>query len=157
MSQVWRVSLGWCKAPLALLRRHAPRLVGHALLLVLVVALHGLGTWLLLLLALAALLLALLQGQLAAAGVLLAAVVAYELGCLALLVLIEAVASRALRPLAEGLPRPGLAEAWRLLRWLPLALWVYGLATLRAALARRVEWRGVHYRVEGRGVRPLSP
>ncbi|MCP9804996.1 glycosyltransferase family 2 protein [Cyanobium sp. T1B-Tous] len=121
------------------------------------VALHGLGTWLLLLLALAALLLALLEGQLAAAGVLLAAVVAYELGCVALLLLIEAVASRALRPLAEGLPRPGLAEAWRLLRWLPLAQWVYGLATLRAALARRVEWRGVHYRVEGRGVRPLSP
>jgi hypothetical protein len=84
-------------------------------------------------------------------------VLAYELGCVALLLLIEAVASRALRPLAEGLPRPGLAEAWRLLCWLPLAQWVYGLATLRAAFARRVEWRGVHYRVRGRGVRRLSP
>jgi hypothetical protein len=27
------------------------------------------------------------------------------------------------------------------------------LATLRASLARRVEWRGVHYEVLGRGVR----
>jgi hypothetical protein len=121
------------------------------------VALHGLGTWLLLLLVLVALLGALLQGQLAAAGLLLAATLAYELGCVALLLLIEAVAANALRTLAGGLPRPGLTEAWLLLRWLPLAQWVYGLATLRAALARRVEWRGVHYRVEGRGVRRLSP
>ena len=95
--------------------------------------------------------------SLAAAGLLLAATLAYELGCVALLLLIEAVAANALRTLAGGLPRPGLAEAWLLLRWLPLAQWVYGLATLRAALARRVEWRGVHYRVEGRGVRRLIP
>ena len=43
MSQVWRVSPGWCSAPLGLLRRHAPRLVGHALLLVLAVALPWLA------------------------------------------------------------------------------------------------------------------
>jgi hypothetical protein len=67
------------------------------------------------------------------------------------------VAANALRPLAGGLPRPGLAAAGLLLRWLPLAQWVYGLATLRAAFARRVEWRGVHYWVGGRGVRRLSP
>ena len=47
-------------------------------------------------------------------------------------------------------------SAWRLLSWLPLTQWVYGLATLRAALARRVEWRGVHYRVRGRGVEWLE-
>jgi hypothetical protein len=83
----------------------------------------------------------------------LAALLAYELGCVALLLLIESVACRSLRPLGSQLPPQDLAHAWQLLRWLPLAQWVYGLATLRASLARRVEWRGVHYEVLGRGVR----
>ena len=121
------------------------------------VALHGLGSALLVLVAALAALAALLLGRLADGGLLLAALLAYELGCVALLLLIEAVAARALQPLGGRLPPPDLAHAWRLLRWLPLAQWVYGLATLRAALARRVEWRGVHYRVQGRGVARLSP
>jgi hypothetical protein len=99
---------------------------------------------------------ALLAGRLAEAGLLLAALLGYELGCVALLLLIEAVAARALQPLGGRLPPQDLAHAWRLLRWLPLTQWVYGLATLRAALARRVEWRGVHYRVRGRGVEWLE-
>ena len=69
---------------------------------------------------------------------------------------VEAVAARGLAPLGGRLPPQDLAHAWRLLRWLPLTQWVYGLATLRAALARRVEWRGVHYRVRGRGVEWLE-
>jgi hypothetical protein len=121
------------------------------------VALHGLGSALLVLVALLAALAALLLGRLADGGLLLVALLGYELGCVALLLLIEAVAARALQPLGGRLPPPDLAHAWRLLRWLPLAQWVYGLATLRAALARRVEWRGVHYRVQGRGVARLSP
>ena len=117
------------------------------------VALHGLGSWLLLLAVLAALLLALGLGLWTAAAGLLAALLAYELGCVALLLLIESVASRSLRPLGGQLSQQNFAHAWQLLRWLPLAQWVYGLATLRASLARRVEWRGVHYEVRGRGVR----
>ena len=117
------------------------------------VALHGLGSWLLLLAVLAALLVALCLGLWSAAAGLLAALLAYELGCVALLLLIESVACRSLRPLGRELPPQDLAHAWQLLRWLPLAQWVYGLATLRASLARRVEWRGVHYEVLGRGVR----
>ena len=101
-------------------------------------------------------LLALLVGRLADAGLLLVALLGYELGCVALLLLIEAMAARALQPLGGRLPPPNLAHAWRLLRWLPLTQWVYGLATLRAALARRVEWRGVHYRVRGRDVEWLE-
>ena len=120
------------------------------------VALHGLGSALLVLVALLSSLAALLAGRLAEAGLLLAALLGYELGCVALLLLIEAVADRALQPLGGRLPPPDLAHACHLLRWLPLAQWVYGLATLRAALARRVEWRGVHYRVRGRGVEWLE-
>ena len=119
------------------------------------VALHGLGTALLVLVALLAALAALLLGRLAEAGLLLAALLAYELGCVALLLLIEAVAARGLAPLGGRLPQPNLAHAWRLLRWLPLTQWMCGLATLRTALTRRVEWRGVHYRVTGRSVERL--
>lgn len=120
------------------------------------VALHGLGSALLVLVALLALLVALLLGRLTDAGLLLAALLAYELGCVALLLLIDAVVARALEPLGGCLPRRDLAHAWRLLRWLPLTQWVYGLATLRASLARRVEWRGVHYRLRRRGVEVLE-
>jgi hypothetical protein len=120
------------------------------------VALHGLASALLVLVALVALLVALLLGRLTDAGLLLAALLAYELGCVALLLLIDAVVARALEPLGGCLPRPDLAHAWRLLRWLPLTQWVYGLATLRASLARRVEWRGVHYRLRRRGVEVLE-
>ena len=122
----------------------------------LLVALHGLGSWLLLLAVLAALLVALCLGLWAAAAGLLAALLAYELGCVALLLLIESVACQSLRPLGGQLSPQDLAHAWELLRWLPLAQWVYGLATLRASLARRVEWRGVHYEVRGRGVRRVG-
>lgn len=119
------------------------------------VALHGLGTWLLLLLALPVAAAALWQGRLAVANILLAAVLFYEVGVVGLLLMIEGAVGGALRALGGGggrpaRPRPG--QALRLLRWLPLAQWVYGLATLKAALARQVEWRGVHYRVRGRGV-----
>ena len=120
------------------------------------VALHGLGSALLVLVAVLTALAALLVGRLADAGLLLVALLGYELGCVALLLLIEAMAARALQPLGGRRPPPNLAPAGRLLRWLPLTQWVYGLATLRAALARRVEWRGVHYRVRGRGVEWLE-
>ena len=78
-----------------------------------------------------------------------AALVLYELGCVALLLWIGQVAGRALAALGPG---PGAASAWRLLLWLPLTQLVYGIATLRAAVARRVEWRGVVYRVRRGGV-----
>jgi hypothetical protein len=86
----------------------------------------------------------------------------YEFGCVGLLLWIGQVAGRALAALGPGLaagsdlgPKDvptGVASAWRLLRWLPLTQLVYGIATLRAAVARRVEWRGVVYEVRRGGV-----
>ena len=108
------------------------------------VLLHGLGTSLLLLLALMVLLIQLVGGG-AAVLPLASAVLAYELGCGLLLLLIQATVARAV-PLDRQL---SLGQ-W--LRWLPLAQLVYGLAALRALAARRVEWSGVVYRLSGAGV-----
>ena len=119
------------------------------------VALHGLGSAGLLLLALLLVLRAGWQGQLADGALLLAALLGYEIGCVGLLLLIAASARRALAPLGQVLPPARLADAWQLLRWLPVAQAVYGWATLRAAWARRVEWRGVRYRVRGDAVERL--
>lgn len=112
------------------------------------VLLHGLGTSLLLLLALAFWLTLLLQVGVVPALLLGVALLAYELGCGLLLLWIQAEVARAI-PL-ERLP----LSLW--LRWLPLAQLVYGLAALRAVLARRLEWSGVHYRLQGRGVEAIS-
>jgi len=119
------------------------------------VAIHGLGSWLLLLLALVLLAMSLLQGQLIPAALLVAALMVYELGCVGLLLLITAMARRGLQPLGTISAPTRWATAWRLLRWLPLAQWIYGVATLRASLARQVEWRGVHYAVRNHGVERL--
>jgi len=132
------------------------------------VALHGLGSLVLLLACLVVVVILVLQGQLLAAGLLGAALVLYELGCVALLLWIGRVAAKGLEPLGGGLgcnegPKgldgrvaKGFVDACRLLRWLPLAQLVYGMATVRAALARRVEWRGVIYRVRRGGVALVS-
>ena len=121
------------------------------------IALHGLGSWLLLLLVALSALVALALGHLQEGWLLLAALLLYELGCLFLLLVIEALAARASRPLGgQQLQRPGFVRCLQLLRWLPLAQWVCGLATLQAALAQRVEWRGVTYQVRGRGVQRLK-
>jgi hypothetical protein len=128
------------------------------------VALHGLGSLALLLACLVVVATLVLQGQPLAAGVLGASLVLYELGCVALLLWIGRVAASGLEPLGggfgsnespKGLARrvaKGFEDVWCLLRWLPLAQLVYGMATVRAALAWRVEWRGVVYRVRRGGV-----
>jgi hypothetical protein len=120
------------------------------------VALHGLGSLALLLACIAVLVILLFHGQLLAASGLGVALLIYEVGCVALLLWIGRVAASGLGQLGSGLgprDRPiGLAAAWRLLPWLPLAQLVYGMATVRALLTRRVEWRGVIYRVRRAGV-----
>ena len=120
------------------------------------VALHGLGSLALLLACLVELVRLGLAGQLLAASGLGGALLLYELGCVGLLLRIGQVAGRSLDALGPGFganDRPtGVAAAWRLLRWLPLTQLVYGIATLRAAFARRAEWRGVVYRVRRDGV-----
>jgi hypothetical protein len=108
------------------------------------VALHGLGTSLLLLSAVLVVLGLVLSGDLAGALRLTLVLLGYELGCGLLLLGIQRVVAAAI-PLDQRLPL-GL---W--LRWLPLAQLVYGVATLRAQLARRVEWSGVVYRVVRQG------
>ena len=107
-------------------------------------ALHGLGTSLLLLSAVLVVLGLLLSGDPAGALRLTLVLLGYELGCGLLLLGIQRVVAAAI-PLDRRLPL-GL---W--LRWLPLAQLVYGIATLRAQLARRVEWSGVVYRVVTQG------
>lgn len=112
------------------------------------VALHGAGTSLLLLAALVLLALAAALGQAAASALLAAALLAYGLGCVLLLLAIEAVAARALVPLGQaGDRRPAPRRAWDWCRGIPLSIAVHGLATWRAWRGRRVEWRGVVYRV----------
>lgn len=108
------------------------------------VALHGLGTSLLLLAAVLAVLGLLLAGDPASALRLSLVLLGYELGCGLLLIGIQRVVAGAIR-LDQRLP----LALW--LRWLPLGQLVYGIATLRAQLARRVEWSGVVYRVVRRG------
>ena len=110
------------------------------------VALHGGGSALLLLAAAAWLLL----GH---SGLLAAALALYELGCMGLLLGIEATAVRALaKPGDEAIPRP-LAplgrRAWQWLKHLPVTQLIYALAFWHACWDRRVEWRGVTYRVLG--------
>ncbi len=112
------------------------------------VALHGAGTGLLQLAALLALGPLVALGQGGAALGLAAALLLYGLGCTALLLAIEAVVGWALAPLGQRPDRrPPLRRAWDWGRSLPATQAVYGLATWRAWWARRVEWRGVEYRV----------
>ena len=121
------------------------------------VALHGLGSLALLLACLGGALMLWLQGSPLTASGLLAALALYELGCVLLLVWIERLAARALEALGPGLPPTGWAALGRWLGWLPLAQLVYGIATVMAVVARRVEWRGVVYRVRPGGVVAMEP
>jgi len=116
---------GWITRQLLTARLHHPAWP--------LVALHGLGSAVLL--AGAA-----LQGAWGA-------VLFYELGCIGLLLGIEAVALQ--RP-------PRQLRGW--IRALLPGQLIDGWATLAAALARRVEWRGVQYRITSnpRGVVALA-
>ena len=109
------------------------------------VLLHGLGTALLLLVAVLVAVILILQGRADTTMPLLAALLAYELGCGLLLIWIQAV-------VAESIHLPERLSLHQWLRWLPLAQVVYGLAVVRAQLARRVEWSGVSYSLRGRSV-----
>ena len=111
------------------------------------VALHGAVSALLLLPAAAWLLLgrsALLAGALGL----------YELGCMGLLLWIEATALSALtRPGSDTIPRqaaPIWRRAWDWLRDLPVTQLVYAVAFWHGCWDRQVGWRGVTYRVLGR-------
>lgn len=110
------------------------------------VALHGGGSALLLLAAAAWLVL----GHSSLLG---AALALYELGCMGLLLGIEATALRALaRPGGEATPRaiaPLGRRAWQWLKHLPMTQLIYALAFWHACWDRRVGWRGVTYRVLG--------
>jgi hypothetical protein len=131
----WGPLVRWISRQLLMARLHHPAWP--------LVVVHGLGTSALLLAVLVGMLVALLLEEGSAALGLLAGLLLYELGCGLLLVAIQAVVLQAIQP-GDRIP---LAQ-W--LRWLPLGQAVYGLAIARACLARRVEWRGVHYRL-GRG------
>jgi Glycosyl transferase family 21 len=136
-----RPLIRWIARQLVMARLHHPTWP--------LVLLHGLGTSLLLLAALAQLLALLLQGALAPALALAAVVLAYELGCGLLLLWIQAV-------VAQATPLERRLSLSRWLRWLPLAQLVYGLAAWQALLARRVEWSGVIYGLRGRSVEVME-
>ena len=111
------------------------------------VALHGGGSALLLAAAAAAWLL------LGRSTLLATALGLYELGCMGLLLWIEATALSALarRECQTILPKPGpfWRRAWVWLANLPITQVTYALAFYRACWNRRVGWRGVTYRVLG--------
>ena len=110
------------------------------------VALHGVGSALLL----AATGALLLVGR---SAVLAAAFGLYELGCMGLLLWIEATALAALaKPHPSALRRQPAAlgrRAWDWLRDLPATQVLYALAVWHACWKRQVSWRGITYRVVG--------
>ena len=113
------------------------------------VALHGLGTSLVLLVAVGLWAISLVQGHARDSVLLALGLLLYELGCGLILLGIQRAVAAAIQP-DQRLP----LRLW--LRWLPVAQLSYGLATLWALGARQVEWRGVHYRVRRGGVVPLA-
>jgi Glycosyltransferase like family 2 len=114
-----------------------------------VVVLHGLGSSILPLITLGVLLAALVRQEYAAVAWSLAALVLFELGSMLVLVAYE------------GAMRRAVAQRGESTRWLtpagfvlfPLAViatqMVYPVTLLRAMLVRKVEWRGVNYRIDG--------
>ena len=127
-----RPLIRWLKRQLLMARLHHPSWP--------LVLLHGLGTIALLLVAVVALGQLLLQGHWLGAAQLGTALLLYELGCAGLLMAIQAA-------VAAAIPLERLIPLWVWLRWLPLGQLVYGVAAMRAAWARRVEWSGVDYRL----------
>jgi cellulose synthase/poly-beta-1,6-N-acetylglucosamine synthase-like glycosyltransferase len=120
------------------------------------VVVHGLATWSLQLLVVVCAVVYLLAGHLQAAFLLVISLLLYEAGCLILFLVISAVARHAIDSChGSQLPhRP--SPLLSLLRWFPVAQWIYGVAMIRALWARQVEWRGVHYLLKPRGVSLLS-
>ena len=113
------------------------------------VALHGAGSALVLGTASAWLLL----GR---SGLLAGTLALYELSCVGLLLWIETTAVAALAgPDVKNDPgrrgEPLWRRTWDWLSCLPATQLVYGLALWRACCDRQVRWRGVTYRVLGRG------
>ena len=110
------------------------------------VALHGVGSALVL----GAVCVLLLVGR---SPALAGALGLYELGCMGLLLWIEATALAALaKPEYEARRRPGAPlwrRAWGWLRDLPATQLIYAVAVWHACWDRQVSWRGVTYRVIG--------
>jgi hypothetical protein len=138
-AETLRPLIRWIARQLLTARLHHPRW--------LLVAVHGLGTSLALVLALIVALLAWRAGRGDLAGGVLTAVVAYEVGSIALLLSITLAVRRVL--VADGRPLRALTAARA--AWLgacvPLTQCVYAVATLMALTARTVEWRGVVYEI----------
>jgi len=129
----------WIARQLLTARLHHPRWP--------LVAVHGLGTSLALMLALVVALLTWRAGRGDLTGGVLTAVVAYEAASIGLLLSIALAVHRVL--IADGRPLRPLSltrVAW-LGACVPLTQCVYAVATLRALTARTVEWRGVVYEI----------
>lgn len=112
------------------------------------VALHGGGSALLLLAAAATWLL------LGRSALLAEALGLYELGCMGLLLWIEATALSALAQAGNEAPHRRAAPLWRRawdwLKALPVTQLIYAVAFWHACWDRQVGWRGITYRVLGR-------
>ncbi|MEI6829412.1 MAG: glycosyltransferase family 2 protein [Synechococcaceae cyanobacterium ELA445] len=120
------------------------------------VALHGFATSALLTLVFLQLLAAGLMGRQDQFVLLLAALACYELGSWALAAWIARITGRALAGRGKGLAPLTPQRLLGRLLLLPLTQLVYGWAMVRAALARRVEWRDITYQLEGEGVRIIG-
>lgn len=134
----------WIGRQLVMARLHHP---GWPL-----VAAHGLATSLLLLLVSIQVLLAVGIARWDLLALALATLAGYELASLALAAWISRATARVLALAGRPL-RPWSARRWLWqLLLLPLTQLVYGWALLLAITARRVEWRGVIYRLGREGV-----
>jgi hypothetical protein len=93
------------------------------------------------------------QGQGRAAALAGGGLAVYACGTFALLGLLEAAVRKAVRDRGESTQWLAPHAVWRLLLAVPLAQFLYTAALPTVSFLRRVTWRGVNYRIEGRGVR----
>ena len=69
---------------------------------------------------------------------------------------LEAAVMRIVAARGEGVPGSPAATVLRACLWIPFTQFLYTAIVASVPLARRIEWRGVSYRVEGRGVRMVE-
>jgi hypothetical protein len=94
---------------------------------------------------------ALAVGEFSIAVWLLGGVTAYLIGSALLVGLLESSARAVLRARREDVPRLTIGWAVRLVPAVALTQLMYSLAAIACCFAKEVNWRGIRYRIVGRG------
>ncbi len=113
---------------------------------------HGLGSAAVVLAALAVMIVAAVRGQTGAATALLAGLLGYWAAAGLILSALERAVAGVVRLRGEAADWLRGKVWWRFWLAIPLTQLIYPLALLKAIWVRRVGWRGVVYRIEGRTV-----